>query len=156
MAKLATLTEQDLGRLYRKERKSIQDIADLYGVSRVAIFKKLKKFHIRPRSKSLARLEAQKKGKVPQQYFQINDKFFSTWSLEMAYVLGLIITDGCISKHGVISLSMNDKEVLEKVKAAMGSEHHITLSRHRIPFMERKYNKFIDGFQRSTGYVERA
>ncbi|MBI5873319.1 MAG: LAGLIDADG family homing endonuclease [Candidatus Omnitrophica bacterium] len=49
----------------------------------------------------------------------------------MAYVLGLIITDGCISRNGVISLSMNDREVLEKVKIVMGSDHPITASKHQ-------------------------
>jgi hypothetical protein len=131
MEKLHTLTEKDLNRLYHDEKKSLEDIARLFGVSRVAIFKKLKKFQIKPRSRSLAHLEAQKQGKVPQQYFQINEKFFSTWSLEMAYVLGLIITDGCITDQGTISLSMNDREVLEKVKLAMGSEHPIVLSKHQ-------------------------
>ena len=118
-------------RLYLMEKKSLEDIAKLYGVSRVAIFKKLKKLRLKPRSKSLARLEAQKQRKVQQQYFSINEKFFSSWSPEMAYVLGLIITDGCITREGSISLSMNDREVLEKVKLAMRSEHPITVSKHQ-------------------------
>ena len=131
MTKLAKLTEENLIKLYREERKSLEDIAKLYGASRVAVYKKLKKLHIEPRSKSLARLEAQKQGKVPQQYFPINEKFFGRWSAEMAYILGLIITDGCITKEGRISLSMNDSEILEKVKIAMGSKHPIILSKHQ-------------------------
>jgi hypothetical protein len=131
MAKLAKLTEENLVRLYVEGKGSLEDIAKLYGVSRVAIFKKFKKFHIKPRSKSLARLEAQKQGKVPQQFFAINEKFFSRWSREMAYILGLIITDGCISKEGRISLSMNDREILEKVKIAMESGHPIVPSKHQ-------------------------
>jgi len=49
----------------------------------------------------------------------------------MAYVLGLIITDGCISDTGTISLHMNDKDVLEKVKRAMGSQHKISSSKYQ-------------------------
>jgi hypothetical protein len=139
MAKLGNLTEETLSGLYGEQRKSLDDIAKLYGVSRVAIFKKLKKLRIEPRSKSLARLEAQKQGKVPQQYFRINEGFFSNWSSEMAYVLGLIITDGCISRNGAISLSMNDREVLEKVKGAMGSEHPITPSKHQQGLFHLKF-----------------
>ncbi len=131
MTKLANLTEERLIRLYIEEKKSLEDIAKLYDVSRVAIYKKLKKLCIKQRSKSQARLEAQKQGKVPQQYYQINEEFFSCWSAEMAYTLGLIITDGCISKTGTISLSMNDSEILEKVKRAMGSDHSIILSKHQ-------------------------
>jgi len=107
------------------------DIGKIYGTSRTAIYKKLKKYGIMQRSKSEARLVAQKEGKLPQQFFEINENFFSRWSPEMAYVLGLIITDGCITRTGVISLDMNDKELLEKVKKVMGSAHNITPSRQQ-------------------------
>ena len=130
--KLADLTKEKLLILYKKERKSLEDIARLYGASRSAVFKKLKKLNIRQRSKAQARLEAQKQGKLSHQYFSINENFFSEWSAEMAYVLGLFITDGCVSNTHMISLSMNEKGLLEKVKRAMGSQHKITLFCTRI------------------------
>ncbi len=129
--KLKNLTREILLDLYIKNKKSLQDIAELYNVSRVAVYKKLKKFGINQRSKSEARLEAQKQHKLSQQFFDINENFFAEWSLEMAYVLGLIITDGCVSKSGTISLSMNDRELLEKVKKTMSSEHKIESSKHQ-------------------------
>lgn len=131
MKRLYDLTKDKLFDLYEKEKRSLGDIARLYRVSRTAIYKKLKKYGIKQRSKSEARIEAQKQGKLPQQFFDINENFFSTWSPEMAYVLGLVITDGCISKTGVVSLSMNDKELLEKVKNVMGSDHNIMPSKHQ-------------------------
>ena len=131
MKKLHNLTRETLINLYINGKKSLGDIAALYVVSRTAIYKKLREYGIKQRSKSEARLEAQKQDKLPQQFFDINESFFSSWSPKMAYVLGLIITDGCISKTGVISLSMNDKELLEKVKKAMGSAHNITPSKHQ-------------------------
>ncbi len=131
MIKLNDLTKDKLTNLYIDGKKSLEDVARLYKVSRVAVYKKLKKFGITQRSKSEARIEVQKQGKLPQQFFDINENFFSSWSPEMAYVLGLIITDGCISKTSVISLSMNDKELLEKVKKVMGSAHNITPSKHQ-------------------------
>lgn len=131
MSKLNRLIKDKLIDLYIKEKRSLGDIATIYGVSRTAIYKKLKCFGIRERSKSEARIEAQKQGKIPQQFFDINENFFSSWSPEMAYVLGLIITDGCISRAGTVSLCMNDKELLEKVKETMGSEHKITPSKHQ-------------------------
>lgn len=151
MTKLAILTKETLIKLYIKENKSLEDIAQLYGVSRVAIYKKLKKLRIKQRSKSQARLEAQKQGKIPQQYFQINEEFFSIWSADMAYVLGLIITDGCISKTGTISLSMNDSEILEKVKRAMMSDHQIIPSKHQkrlyhFKFARERLVKDLAGF----------
>lgn len=129
--KLVSLTKEKLVDLYHKERKSLGDIAKLHHVSRTAIYGKLKKYGLKQRSKSEARIEAQKQSKLPQQFFDINENFFSGWSHKMAYVLGLIITDGCISETGTVSLCINDKELLEKVKKVMGSEHNITASRHQ-------------------------
>lgn len=131
MKKLCSLTKDKLISLYINDRKSLEDIAKIYNVSRVAVYKRLKKYDIKQRSKSEARIEAQKQGKLPQQFFDINDNFFANWSSEMAYILGLIITDGCVSKTGTVSLSMNDRELLEKVKEIMGSAHNITLSKHQ-------------------------
>jgi predicted DNA-binding protein YlxM (UPF0122 family) len=131
MKKLDNLTKDKLINLYINDRKSLEDIAKIYDVSRVAVYKKFKKYGIQQRSKSEARLEAQKQGKLPQQFFDINENFFSSWSPEMGYVLGLIITDGCVSKTGTISLSMNDKELLEKVKKVLGSKHMIEPSKHQ-------------------------
>lgn len=131
MKKLIELTTDKLASLYINERKSLGDIAKLYMVSRTAIYKKLKKLGIKQRSKSEARIEAQKQGKLPQQFFDINENFFSGWSAEMAYVLGLIITDGCISRTGTVSLCMNDKDLLEKVKEVMGAAHKIEPSKYQ-------------------------
>lgn len=119
------LQQGELRRLYLVEKKSLEDIARLYGVSRVSVWKYCKDERLTRRGRSEARLEAQKKGKVPQSFFNINDNFFSNWSPEMAYVLGLIATDGCISRSGAVSLCINDKDLLETVKKAMGSEHDI-------------------------------
>lgn len=131
MPKLKKLTEYELVDLYLNQKKSLGDIAKLHEVSRTAIYRKLKKYGIVQRSKSEARIEAQKQGKLPQKFFDINENFFSNWSTEMAYVLGLIITDGCISGAGTVSLCINDRELLEKVKKVMGSEHNITVSKHQ-------------------------
>ena len=125
------LPKEDLERLYLDDKKSLEDIGRMYGVSRVAIWKYCRDAGLNRRSRSEARLEAQKKGKVQQEYFEINENFFGKWSPEMAYVLGLIITDGCISKHGKILISINDKDLLEVVKTALGAGHPIRQSKHQ-------------------------
>ena len=126
---------KDLYRFYVVEKKSLEDIARLYGVSRVAIWKYCQTAGLTTRNRSEARLEAQKRGKVPQQYFHINETFFSKWSCEMAYVLGLLLTDGCLAraKNGsyAVRLCLNDLELLKRVAKAMGSEHRITASKHQ-------------------------
>lgn len=131
MQKLNNLTREGLVKLYLDEKKSLGDIGRIYNVSRTAIYKKLSKYGIKQRSKSEARIEAQKQGKLPQKFFDINENFFAAWSPEMAYVLGLIITDGCISKGGGISLCINDRELLERVKCVLGSKHKIIPSKRQ-------------------------
>lgn len=131
MNNLNNLTKDKLFNLYGVEKKSLEDIAKLFKVSRTAIYKKLRKYGLNQRSKSEARIEAQKQGKLPQQFFDINENFFSSWTPEMAYVLGLLITDGCITKSGTVSLCINDRDLLEKVKKVMGAKHNIKLSKHQ-------------------------
>ncbi len=125
------LKKEELRKLYLEEKRSLEDIALLYGTSRVAVWKYCKSERITRRGRSDARLEAQKRGKVPQGYFDINDSFFSKWSPEMAYVLGLIAADGCVSKSGTVSLCINDKDLLEKVRLVMYSKHKICQSKHQ-------------------------
>lgn len=49
--------------------------------------------------------------------YYLNKNFFKTWSSEMAWVLGLIATDGCMSKDNpTVSLSSQDLEIIDKVK----------------------------------------
>lgn len=45
--------------------------------------------------------------------YKINEKFFDTWSDEMAYVLGVIAADGCVAfNHGyVVSLGVAVKDI---------------------------------------------
>lgn len=51
---------------------------------------------------------------------KVNEDFFKTWSHEMAWVLGLFITDGHVnSKVHAVYLSQNDEEILRKVATLM-------------------------------------
>ncbi|WP_060208413.1 LAGLIDADG family homing endonuclease [Sporosarcina koreensis] len=51
---------------------------------------------------------------------KVNEDFFKTWSHEMAWVLGLFITDGHVnSKVHSVYLSQNDEEILRKVATLM-------------------------------------
>ncbi|MCQ9207407.1 MAG: hypothetical protein NG740_05990 [Omnitrophica bacterium] len=131
----ARLNREELRRLYLDEKKSLEDIARMYGVSRVAVWKYCRAEQLTRRSRSEARLEAQRRSKVPQKYYHINENFFSQWSREMAYVLGLLMTDGCLNRPKNssfrIRLCLNDRELLEKVANVIGSNHNITASRHQ-------------------------
>lgn len=50
-----------------------------------------------------------------------------TWSPKLAYALGLLATDGSLSKNGRhISLSSNDREQIENLKTCLGITNKIT------------------------------
>ena len=59
-----------------------------------------------------------------------NEKFFKNWIPEMAYVLGFFTADGCMIKNrrGVhfIEFHITDKDLLEKIKKLLNSNHKIT------------------------------
>lgn len=129
------LSKDELKKLYIDEKRSLEDIAKLYGVSRVAVWKYCRSLKLKRRSRSEARLEALRQNKFSYEYADINENFFSNWSNEMAYVLGLIITDGSIHKpqRGTyqVSLSMNDRSLIDKVRKLMKSTHKIVPSKHQ-------------------------
>ena len=59
----------------------------------------------------------------------VNSAFFSTWSREMAYVLGVIASDGCLVEHAnglhSIDITSKDYEWLCKIRRAMESTHKV-------------------------------
>ena len=64
-----------------------------------------------------------------------NENFFKKWSPEMAYVLGFFAADGCMIKNNrgahFIEFHITDKDILEKIKDLLGSNHKIaTRDRH--------------------------
>jgi len=139
------LSKQELIKLYEVEGLSLADIAKMQSVSRVAIMKYCDRLGVKRRTKSKSRLLAQQKGKIQKQrYCKINEDFFSSWSSDMAYIFGLLITDGCISKikggSYRISLCLNDRDLLLKVAKTMGSDHTITESKY-----QKDINVFIFG-----------
>ena len=62
---------------------------------------------------------------------KVNGDFFKTWSNDMAYVLGFIVTDGCLVEHengyNALNITNKDKGILEKILMAMGSDHKISI-----------------------------
>jgi len=60
--------------------------------------------------------------------YSCNFNFFKKWTDEMAYVLGFLYADGCIidavsSRTQYIQFDSKDKEILEKIRRIMESEH---------------------------------
>ncbi|MFQ6010037.1 MAG: LAGLIDADG family homing endonuclease [Candidatus Aenigmatarchaeota archaeon] len=81
--------------------------------------------------------------------YSVNVDFFKKWSSKMAYILGFTCADGTIWKY-ILSWDLkSDKELLIKIKEAMGSTHPI--KRGKASFRLRIYNKNIISDLRQLG-----
>jgi len=134
---------------YVIKEKSLEDIAKDINCSRQFVYKKLKAFNIPLRTKQKARELAYNKNKfifkrvdetgneklVVYDKIHFNEKFFSSWSKEMAYVLGVIYTDGNIypgskldpSRKTTVTMprltiSQKEPELLNKVLKLMNCD----------------------------------
>ena len=66
---------------------------------------------------------------------RVNESYFKKWSPNMAYLLGFILTDGCITKGTYkgysdalkFGVQIKDIDILEKIKKELSSEHKISL-----------------------------
>ena len=150
------LTKDKLIREYTESGKSLGDIAKMANCSRQNVYKLLRKFGIKLRTKSDARSIAYEREKLdylrrdqegnlrlvrPMKH-KVNESFFSSWSNEMAYVLGWIFTDGCLhpgrildpTRHTTLTiprftLAQSEKEPLEKILSLMDSDSTILYRR---------------------------
>lgn len=78
----------------------------------------------------------------------VNQDFFKTWSPSMAYILGFIFADGAIEDvqkssrtcYLSFSVSISDKALLLKIKAAMNSQHKLYIRKRReVTFYGKTY-----------------
>jgi predicted DNA-binding protein YlxM (UPF0122 family) len=145
---------------YIKQNKSLADIAKEANCSRQYVYKRLKAINIPLRSKSDARDLALTKNKlkferiasdgtsslISLKKININESFFSSWTPEMAYVLGVIYTDGNLnpgrirepwrskssSTVPVISVAQKEAELLEKILRLMDCDAKLYFSKERV------------------------
>lgn len=95
-----------LRRLYVDEGRSLQEIADIYGVAKTVINVYLTKYNIPRNRPDLAK----------RHYLKLHNHLFSKSNPYAMYLLGLILTDGHISDYTVrIKLSKNDAEALNTI-----------------------------------------
>lgn len=144
------LTKEYLIQEYINKEKSLNDIAIECSCSRSYVHKKMKAFKIPLRSKSSARILAVEDGKlrfervnpsgeihyITLSKTKIDENFFSSWSAGMAWVLGIIYTDGNLSFNDksymtCLGFSQKDPELLEKLKTLMKCNARIYYSPRR-------------------------
>ncbi len=89
-------------------------------------------------------------------HYTINEDFFKVWSDDMAYILGLIWTDGCILDNDYcvdITQHVKDKYILEKINTLIGSNRPIRRDRNTSVFAIN--NKIIYEDLLSLGLIQR-
>lgn len=85
--------------------------------------------------------------------YYFNKEFFKKWSSEMAYVLGFLVADGNItdaqgsSRTQYTKFSNTEKEIIEKIKKVLGSNHPIKIRKPKI-------HKHHNGFYKSSALFE--
>lgn len=102
---------------YQQSNVLIKDLADKYGVITWYIQKCLELNNILLKDRQAIKKEMDNRNLC--RILGLNHDYFKTWSSNMAYILGFISADGCISKNKNtlrIDLQPLDKEILEKIK----------------------------------------
>lgn len=71
-----------------------------------------------------------RKSRIGYGYHNVNENFFQDWSPEMAYILGVIAADGCVSHDTVrkryrLGITSKDLDWLQEIKRTIESEHPI-------------------------------
>jgi intein-encoded DNA endonuclease-like protein len=92
----------------------------------------------------------------------VNKDFFKTWSAEMAYILGFFAADGNIikNKRGAyfFSLEICDKEIVEKCRDLMKSNHKIgirlAIGNHRTSYRLQIGSKEIYSDLKQLGFSD--
>ena len=108
------MTDEKIIELY-KSGLPYEKLSDMIGLSDRAIRNVLNKHRVELKPIGRPRIH------------QVNEDFFKTWSHEMAWVLGLFITDGHVNKkYHTVYLSQKDETVLKKVANLMGADPNIT------------------------------
>lgn len=101
---------------------SSNQIANFYKCDLSTILRQLKRWNVYIRKERYNAL------------YRVNTNYFKEIDSEdKAYFLGLIISDGHISKNNIISLCMKDRDIIEKFKECIQSEHPIKLNKDNNP-----------------------
>lgn len=136
---------ETLRRLYVDERLTTAEAAARLGCSSITIGRRLRKFHIPTRPR----------GPSPGYGFRRSDAVpppRTTWSAEVAYVVGLIATDGNLSSDGRhLSIVSKDIALLETVRHCLHLTNRITPSTgglgrcHRVQWSDRVFYDWLLG-----------
>lgn len=107
--------QEEITKLYQ-EGKTAKEISSILG------FK-----YSQPVYNFFKKMGWERNGKTGKRIYKVNEQFFNNINTEeKAYILGFICADGHIEKDRLnITVSIKDKDILEKIREAMQSNHPI-------------------------------
>ena len=107
--------QEEITKLYQ-EGKTAKEISSILG------FK-----YSQPVYNFFKKMGWERNGKTGKRIYKVNEQFFNNINTEeKAYILGFICADGHIEKDRLnITVSIKDKDILEKIRKAMQSNHPI-------------------------------
>jgi hypothetical protein len=114
MARNPGITDEEIIQLYKSGRP-FKEITPVVGLSDRAIRNIMYKHGIE--------MNRKKSSGQPRKH-NVNEDFFKIWSHEMAWVLGLMITDGTVHKQNhCVTLSQKDERILQLVAGYMNADY---------------------------------
>ncbi len=103
------ITDEDIIRIY-KSGITDKEMTEVTGLSNRAIRNVINKHGI-------------KLNGLPRKH-KVNENFFKNWSHEMAWVLGMFITDGCVhNRTQTISFSQKNEIILKLIASYMNADY---------------------------------
>ena len=101
-----------LRQLYVEQRLTIQEVAMQFGCGATTVRRRF----------GAAGIAARRRGPDRERQAPLHRRTspIVTWSSELAWVVGLIATDGNLSRQGGLSITSKDRSPLETVKACLG------------------------------------
>lgn len=116
--------QEEITKLYQ-EGRTAKEISSLLGF----------KYH-QPVYNYFKKMGWERVGKTGKRVYKVNKDFFKCINTEeKAYILGFICADGHIERDRLnITVSIKDKDILEKIRCAMHSNHSIKEVRRTNPY----------------------
>ena len=125
--------QEEITKLYQ-EGKTAKEISSLLGF----------KYH-QPVYNYFKKMGWKRTGKTGKRIYKVNEDFFKCINTEeKAYILGFICADGHIEKDRLnITVSIKDRDILEKIRYAMHSNHPIKEVQRTNPYKKTNRENLI-------------
>ena len=125
--------QEEITKLYQ-EGKTAKEISSLLGF----------KYH-QPVYNYFKKMGWRRTGKTGKRIYKVNEDFFKCINTEeKAYILGFICADGHVEKDRLnITVSIKDRDILEKIRYAMHSNHPIKEVQRTNPYKKTNRENLI-------------